>query len=148
MFFPSLIKISHIVSITFYFNNILSTLASEMSEPNIRNRIIGGESVRPHAMPWQAAVVMKGKSRPNCGATIICPQFVIGAAHCRAKYIDRPHLLEILIGAHSWPVESTTTRKNIKKIHKYRRPYNNAARSTSSADKNSFSTSFYFIFKK
>ena len=109
-----------------------------MSKTNLRNRIVGGESVRPHAMPWQAAIVKKGKSKPQCGATIICSQFVISAAHCNAQYIDTPQKLEILIGAHSWPVESTTIRKNIKKVHNYRKPYNPAARSNFSADKTGF----------
>ena len=112
---------------------ILSTLEDEMYKPNKSSRIIGGESVRPHAMPWQAAVVKRGEIIPRCGATIICPQFVIGAAHCLAKYIDTPHLLEILIGAHSWPVEKTTVRMNIKKFHKYPEPLNLEARSPFSA---------------
>jgi len=50
--------------------------------PN-EERIIGGAPVEQNSIPWQAAVLLKG--RPNnafCGGTIISSRFVMTAAHC------------------------------------------------------------------
>jgi len=51
------------------------------------NRIIGGKEVRPkHSMPWQAGLVdSNDKTFLVCGATILCPKFLMTAAHCVCK---------------------------------------------------------------
>ena len=56
----------------------------------MNSRIHDGSTVTPHAMPWQAAIM---KPRPKdckkpckaileCGGSILCPNYVISAAHC------------------------------------------------------------------
>ena len=51
----------------------------------IANRIVGGDEVVRHSIPWQAALVNKKgfyKDRPFCGGTIIDSTHILTAAHC------------------------------------------------------------------
>jgi len=58
--------------------------ASKGKSKQHSGRIVGGREVQPpHALPWQAALVAKEHmERVACGATILCPNFVMSAAHC------------------------------------------------------------------
>jgi len=50
------------------------------------SQIVGGEPVEPHSIPWQVLqyrTAADGKTY-LCGGTIICPRFVMTAAHCTA----------------------------------------------------------------
>jgi len=83
------------------------------------DRIVNGETVVRHTMPWQVALVEKNTTILHCGGSIICPKFVISAAHCSFKFVDwefRPDEHDILVGEHelSNPVSA---RHAIKKIH-------------------------------
>jgi len=58
--------------------------ASKVKSKQHSGRIVGGREVQPpHALPWQAALVLKeNPKRVACGVTILCPNFVMSAAHC------------------------------------------------------------------
>jgi len=47
-------------------------------------RIVGGNVVDPpHSFPWQVAFVPKSnRNFASCGATILCPRYIMIAAHC------------------------------------------------------------------
>jgi len=49
-----------------------------------QNKIVGGCQVEPNTFPWQAFVLMqKNNGKYNlCGGTILCPNFIMTAAHC------------------------------------------------------------------
>jgi len=44
------------------------------------NKIVGGCQVKPNTFPWQVSVRRYGGH--NCGGTILCPKFIMTAAHC------------------------------------------------------------------
>ena len=92
------------------------------------SRITGGVEAERHAYPWQVrmGVIFEdddGKRRSKgCGGTIICPKFIMTAAHClecvnKRKHPRRcdktgpffqPYQLSVLVGAHNvkdfpWP---------------------------------------------
>merc|ERR1712243_390375 len=49
------------------------------------SKIVGGEPVEPHSIPWQVLQYRNfGIFQQLCGGTIICPRFVMTAAHCTA----------------------------------------------------------------
>jgi len=53
--------------------------------------ITGGKTVEPNSLPWMAKEWRKG-----CGATIICPRYVLSAARC----YDDGYFLYVEVGAH------------------------------------------------
>jgi len=68
------------------------------------SKIVGGEPVEPHSIPWQVKL-------PTCGGTIICPRFVMTAAHC-------PEAKEVYVGVHNVKDDLTEDKKHVvKKIH-------------------------------
>jgi len=87
-------------------------------------RIVNGKAVSKHAMPWQAILVWKGTTGLHCGGSIICPNFIISAAHCSyqkdktaaitRKYTGEDH--DILVGEHDL-TNPSGTRHAIKTIH-------------------------------
>jgi len=87
-------------------------------------RIVGGETAKPHEIPWQVAIV-RSKSPVfgiQCGGTILCPNFVLSAAHCTRDRFDpeNSHMAEdwdILAGEHDWTVENDgETRHRVESI--------------------------------
>ena len=56
-------------------------------EINASDRIVNGNKAKHNSIPWQVALVLKGKETPFCGGTIICSKFIMTAAHC----IDKNH---------------------------------------------------------
>jgi len=89
---------------------------------NSRSRIVGGDPVKPHTMPWQAAVVWEKNETIWCGGTIICPKFVMSAANCNYdnhnKLIDVKKQFKVLIGEHDLAIPSGE-RHRIKAVHQH-----------------------------
>jgi len=80
------------------------------------SKIVGGEKVEPHSIPWQ---VFLGFNRSAadftfCGGTIICPRFVMSAAQCTAPGSS----YKIYIGVHRVPADFTEDNLHVvKKAH-------------------------------
>jgi len=97
------------------------------------NRIVGGTEVVPHSLPWQVVVrTLKwkdGRRRVGqCGGSIICPKFVLSAAHC----VDEddgvhPDNVTILAGAHNirsfmdqgLGTDASSSRHDVLAIHNH-----------------------------
>jgi len=74
------------------------------------SQIVGGEPVEPHSIPWQ--VYLRGNFL--CGGTIICPRFVMTAAHCT----EPGSSYEIFIGVHRKSQDVTEDNLHVvKKAH-------------------------------
>ncbi|XP_012921868.2 kallikrein-11 isoform X1 [Heterocephalus glaber] len=71
----------------------LITLALVTGHVGGETRIIKGYPCLPHSQPWQVALFQK--TRLLCGATLIGPQWLLTAAHCR-----KPHY-RVLLGEHN-----------------------------------------------
>ena len=84
------------------------------NDPQLRNRVIGGEAVEPHTMPWQVGLTLKGNPYIQAGAVIICPTFVIGAAHEPFSVTSE---LEVIVGAHHKTISKEAIRKNVMYRH-------------------------------
>jgi len=70
------------------------------------SKIVGGEPVEPHSIPWQVKL-------PTCGGTIICPRFVMTAAHCSRREV-------VYVGVHNKIHDMTEDKKHVvKKIHQH-----------------------------
>jgi len=119
-----------------------SNLNLEKTPIMMKSRILYGETVTPHSMPWQAVLVEPRTTlcvkwpcnKPAtliCGAVIICPKFLLSAAHCSYEYylhryangttekrLDRlstPDEQELLIGEHDL-ANSVGIKYDIKRI--------------------------------
>jgi len=108
-------------------------------KPCPTHRIIGGCQVQANSMPWQVGITWTNRTLQEsvgffCGATIICPKYIISAAHCFFKLVfedpgddhpvgvkTNPEDLLAWVGAHANPLENDKqTRVNkhkIKAIH-------------------------------
>ncbi|XP_019496975.1 PREDICTED: granzyme K [Hipposideros armiger] len=60
--------------------------------------IIGGKEVSPHSRPFMASIQYRGNH--ICGGVLIHPQWVLTAAHCRARFGKRQSS-KVVLGAHS-----------------------------------------------
>jgi len=65
--------------LTFQF---ITDNAEGCGEINASDRIVNGNKAKHNSIPWQVALVLKGKEKPFCGGTIICSKFIMTAAHC------------------------------------------------------------------
>ena len=69
------------------------------------SRITGGVEAERHAYPWQVrmGVIFKNddgvEKAFGCGGTIICPKFIMTAAHCAEPF--QPYQISVLVGAHN-----------------------------------------------
>jgi len=82
-------------------------------------RIVGGCVVKAHSLPWQAALVTKSSHQYDfvfCGGSIICPRYVLTAAHCEvdvSKFV-------VAIGLHDrTKLPKRAKLHKIKKFHKH-----------------------------
>jgi len=67
--------------------------------PQVRgNRVIGGEDAVPGSWPWQILLMKEG--RGVCGGTLISPMWVLTAAHCVSKLVNRPGDFTVRVGEH------------------------------------------------
>jgi len=85
------------------------------NDPQLKNRVIGGEAVKPHTMPWQVGLTLKGNPYIQAGAVIICPTFVIGAAH--EPYSVTPEMEQVVVGAHTKKISREAIRKDVLYRH-------------------------------
>jgi len=81
------------------------------------SRIVGGNMVKAHSMPWQVSMVERGQSTNICGGTVLCPKFILTAGHCTEK--KSPSDWEVLTGAHQLrgKKEKSQRRYEIRKFH-------------------------------
>jgi len=98
-----------------------------------QNRIVGGSDVEKYSMPWQVVVVERDEMYHYCGGTILCPKFVLSAAHCTheekatdPKQTDKkPSEYDVLAGIHDLSIkvedekEGIATRHHIKAFHNH-----------------------------
>merc|ERR1712038_1993275 len=61
------------------------------------DRIVGGNEVDPHSIPWQVGLMNKGASWIFCGGSILSATKILTAAHC---YKD-PSSIQVIVGEHS-----------------------------------------------
>ena len=68
-------------------------------------KVVGGEEVTPHSLPWQVAIVDQQTTSIQCGGTILCSKYILTAAHCfDPKYARRrvtTNTYQVLVGAHN-----------------------------------------------
>jgi len=95
---------------------VITFHVSANTVPNLKSRIFGGNEAKPNALPWNTAIINVIAHDVQCGGTIICPRFVITAAHCVSSV--QPQQLEIVAGVHNWSKdEPTQTRHKVKMFH-------------------------------
>jgi hypothetical protein len=63
-----------------------------------RPKIIGGSDAPNDQYPFVAAIFTLVGRGSFCGASIVNERFLLTAAHCVARYANRPHLYTIVVG--------------------------------------------------
>jgi len=80
------------------------------------SKIVGGEKVEPHSIPWQVLLYRTAADGKMylCGGTIICPRFVMLAAQCT----EPGSSYKIYIGVHRKTTDLTEDNVHVvKKAH-------------------------------
>merc|ERR1712212_113660 len=100
-------------------NQTQANRTREMSKSGYR--IMGGQEMPRHGIPWQVAMVWMDDTAILCGGTIICPKFVMTSAHCTKG--NEPDYIQIIAGAHGLSNltgnEIEQSRHNVAKIHNH-----------------------------
>ena len=60
------------------------------------NRIVGGSIANQGEIPWQVALMRRGRTLPICGGTLINNRWIITAAHCLQDFES------VVLGAHAF----------------------------------------------
>jgi chymotrypsin len=70
---------------------------------NVSHRVVGGQEVIPHSVPYQAFLEMSNRdSRTTiCGGSLITPSTVLTAAHC----VQIALTAKVILGAHNRQIE-------------------------------------------
>ncbi|XP_077387530.1 coagulation factor IXa [Festucalex cinctus] len=93
--------------------------------PQPIKRIVGGDTVVPAEIPWQAALVDKRDGEVFCGGSILSEQWVVTAAHCLA---DAPGPFFVRVGEHNIRLKEYTEQDvEVSSQHAY--PLYNASAS-------------------
>jgi len=84
------------------------------------HKIVGGCQVQANSMPWQVGLVSSNYLKFIwCGGTIICPKYIMSAAHC--SYSNgrkmRPKDVTALVGAHNSDEIGRVDKHIIKAFH-------------------------------
>merc|ERR1712165_487004 len=61
------------------------------------DRIVGGDEVEAHSIPWQVGILYKNSDFHFCGGTILSATKILTAAHCQKD----PSGIEVIVGEHS-----------------------------------------------
>ena len=87
-------------------------------EINASDRIVNGYKAKHNSIPWQVALVLKGKQKPFCGGTIICSKFIMTAAHCiKIHKTKNPRDIQVVAGEHNLEDNSGhEQRRDIRRI--------------------------------
>ncbi|KAM6222810.1 kallikrein-15 [Rhynchocyon petersi] len=96
------------------------------------DKALKGVECVPHSQPWQVALFERG--RFNCGASLISPQWVLSAAHCKTRSIrvrlgehnlykrDGPEQLRIVSRVFPHPKHDLRSHRNDVMLLKLARP--------------------------
>ena len=71
-----------------------------------------------YSMPWQVGLTEKRGRKIKSGATIICPNFVIGCAHGKKTDFLK---LEVIWGSRTMVISEDAIRRDVKKKHTHRK---------------------------
>jgi len=63
---------------------------------NEGDRIVGGDEVIAHSIPWQVAISEKGSNFVSCGGTILSATKILTAAHCADPSVE----FEVVVEEH------------------------------------------------
>ena len=80
------------------------------------SRIIDGETADPNSIPWQVRLQARGYM---CGGTIVCPNFVLTAAHCMDNM--SPRNVEVFAAEHDANDPYDHEKHQVKQIHRHPR---------------------------
>jgi len=72
------------------------------------DRIVGGDEVDEHSIPWQVALVVPGGTYPFCGGTIVSATKILTAAHC--EYSSA----EVMVAEHNTESSLDGVRHTVK----------------------------------
>ena len=91
-----------------------------MQRDEPRAKILGGRTSSPQGHPWQVALVHEKATTYwlFCGGAIICPKFVMTAAHCTHKRLGEINNLRVLVGAHELDHKKKEARPKWHATHK------------------------------
>ena len=94
-----------------------------MQRDEPRAKILGGRTSSPQGHPWQVALVHEKATTYwlFCGGAIICPKFVMTAAHCTHKRLGEINNLRVLVGAHKLDHKKKEARPKWHTTHKIKK---------------------------
>merc|ERR1712038_2109972 len=78
------------------FGLVVLSLAAIRGEEE-GDRIVGGNEVEAHSIPWQVGLMNKGADWIFCGGTILSATKILTAAHCQKDASS----IEVIVGEHS-----------------------------------------------
>ena len=92
--------------------------------PQKSSRIIGGEDVTPHSIPWQVGLLFAPDdyTQVGCGGTLLSDKHVLTAGHCVSDSRDIPFEaseIRVVVAEHHQYDTSDGVRHNISSYHNH-----------------------------